>query len=193
MFYIALAWLFTRADVPGVIVGVLVAAWAVIIVFSLITHYTWDTFPNPPFDGADQFLAGQVETADVIVHGNKITALPMVYYDRQLAQQYVRDIPGSGSDTLATPTQQALGLLADECVAQAAGGAPRVWYVTFQKLEQEMDDLVQDDPDNIRYDSLRWLRAHYTQNLIRTFNDLNVYLFTSPDAEARQAACYETH
>jgi 4-amino-4-deoxy-L-arabinose transferase-like glycosyltransferase len=191
MFYIALAWLFTRAEVPSVIVGILVAAWGVIVVFSLITHYAWDTFPNPPFDRADQFLAGQAEAADVIVHGNKITALPMVYYDRPLAQHYVRDIPGSGSDTLAVPTQQALGLMADACVAQAAGGAPRVWYVTFQKLEQEMNDLVQDDPGNVRYDSLHWLRAHYTQDRIRTFNDLNVYLFTSPDTEARQATCYD--
>jgi 4-amino-4-deoxy-L-arabinose transferase-like glycosyltransferase len=191
IFYIALAWLFTQAEVPGVIAGVLAAAWGVIIVFSLVTHYTWDTFPNPPFDRADQFLAGQLESGDVIVHGNKITALPMIYYDRQLAQQYVRDIPGSGSDTLAVPTQQALGLLADVCVAQAAGGAPRVWYVTFQKLEQEMNDLVQDDPDNTRYDSLGWLRAHYTQTMTKTFNDLNLYLFTDPDADARQATCYD--
>jgi 4-amino-4-deoxy-L-arabinose transferase-like glycosyltransferase len=189
IFYVALAWLFTRADVPGVIVGVLAAAWGVIIIFSLITHYTWDTFPNAPFDRADQLLAGQAGATDAIVHGNKITALPMVYYDRHLVQRYVRDIPESGSDTLAVPTQQALGLLADACVAQAAGGAPRVWYVTFQKLEQEMDDLIQDDPTNIRYDSLRWLRAHYVQTRIRTFSDLNVYLFTDPDAEAQQATC----
>lgn len=189
IFYIALAWLFTRADVPRPIVAVLAAAWAVVIVFSLVTHYTWDTFPNPPFDWAVHYLDGQVEAGDVIVHGNKITALPMIYYDRHLAQHYVRDIPGSGSDTLAVPTQKALKLLADECAAQAAGGAPRVWYITFKKFEDEMNSLVKDDPGNRRYDSLGWLRAHYTPSMIKSFNDLDVYLFVNPDHEASKAAC----
>jgi 4-amino-4-deoxy-L-arabinose transferase-like glycosyltransferase len=189
IFYVAMAWLFARGGMPRLIVGILAAAWAVIILFGLVTHYTWDTFPNPPFDDAAKYLAGQRAEGDVIVHGNKITALPMIYYDRDLPQRYARDIPGSGSDTLALPTQQALGLLADECGAVAAQGAPRVWYITFQKLEEEMAELVADDPGNAQYDSLRWLRAHYTETNIETFNDLNVYLFTGPDADALRATC----
>ncbi len=106
-----------------------------------------------------------------------------------LPQRYVRDIPGSGSDTLAIPTQKALKLLADDCVAAAADGAPRVWYVTFEKLEEEMVELVEDDPDNAPYDSLGWLRAHYTETGVKQFNDLNVYRFENPDAEALQATC----
>jgi hypothetical protein len=101
----------------------------------------------------------------------------------------VRDIPGSGSDTLAIPTQKALKLLADDCVAVAAHGAPRVWYVTFEKLEDEMVELVQDNPANAPYDSLHWLRTHYTETGIKRFNDLNVYRFENPDAEALQATC----
>lgn len=189
MFYIALAWLFTRASVPGLIVGVLGLTWGVVIVFSLITHYTWNTFPTPPFDAATDYLDQQAEETDVIVHGNKITALPMVYYDRDLPQRYVRDIPGSGSDTLAVPTQKTLGLLADECIAQAAGGAPHVWYVTFEKLEDEMVELGEDDPDNLRYDSLRWLREHYTEAAVKNFKDLRLYLFTGPDQQALAAEC----
>lgn len=188
MFYIALAWLFVRGGLPRVITAVLVNAWVVVIVFSLITHYTWDTFPNSPFDDAADYLVQQNQTGDVIVHGNKITALPMVYYERDLPQRYVRDIPGSGSDTLAVPTQEALRLLADDCVAQSVGGAPRVWYVAFEQLEDEMADLVEDDPDNSQYDSLSWLRTHYRQGDVSTFNDLNLYLFVEPDA-AVQISC----
>jgi 4-amino-4-deoxy-L-arabinose transferase-like glycosyltransferase len=189
MFYIALAWLFTRGGMPRIIVGGLVAAWGIVIVFSLVTHYTWDAFPNPPFDAAAAYLAQQRSGDDVIVHGNKITALPMIYYERDLPQRYVRDIPGSGSDTLAVPTQEALGLLADDCVAAAAGGAARVWYVTFEKLEEEMIELVKDDPEKTQYDSLSWLRLHYTESEMKDFNDLNVYLFENPDSEALRAAC----
>lgn len=189
VFYIGLAWLFTRAAMPRVVSGGLATAWGVIAVFGLVTHYTWDTFPNAPFDDAVEYLAGEVEAEDVIVHGNKITALPMVFYDRDLPQHYVRDIPGSGSDTLARPTQEAIRLLADECVAVAAGGAPRVWYVAFDRLEDELIDLTEDDPANARYDSLRWLRAHYEESSVRSFNDLHVYLFTGPNADALRASC----
>lgn len=188
IFYIALAWLFVAAGMPRVMVIGLAAWWAVIVVFGLVTLYRWDTFPTPPFDDADAYLADHVDAGDVIVHSNKITALPMIYYDRDLPQWYVRDIPGSGSDTLGIPTQQALGLMARPCVAVAAGGAPRVWYVTFERLEEEMIELVEEDPDNARYDSLGWLRAHYSQSTITSFNDLDLYLFTGPDADA-QAEC----
>ncbi len=189
MFYCALAWLFTRGGMPRIIVGVLAAAWGIVIVFSLVTLYRWDTFPNGPFDEADEYLARERSDADVIVHGNKITALPMIFYERDLPQRYVRDIPGSGSDTLAVPTQKALGLLADDCVAVAAGGAARVWYVTFEKLEEEMVQLVEDDPANGSYDSLSWLRTHYAEAGVRHFNDLNVYEFENPDGDALRATC----
>ncbi len=189
MLYVALGWLFSDAGMPRAVVGVLVAVWGGVIVFGLVTLYTWDTFPTPPFERAVTYLRGEVQPGDAIVHGNKITALPMVYYGRDLTQQYVRDIPGSGSDTLAVPTQLALGLLADECAAQAAGGAPRVWYVAFEQLEDEMIDLEEDDPANAQYDALRWLRRHYVETAKTAFNDLDVYLFTTPDADARRATC----
>jgi len=189
VFYIALAWLFVAAGIPRVIVAGLALWWAVIVAFGLVTLYRWDTFPMPPFDDADAYLADHLEAGDVIVHGNKITALPMIYYDRDVSQTYVRDIPGSGSDTLGLPTQQALGLIAKPCMAEAAGGAPRVWYVTFDRLEDEMIELVEENPDDARYDSLRWLRAHYSQSMITSFNDLDLYLFTGPDADAERAEC----
>ena len=189
MLYVALGWLFTGAGIPRPIVKVLVMMWGVVIGFGLITLYTWDTFPTPPFDQASTFLQDEMQSGDMIVHGNKITALPMVNYGRDLPQQYVRDIPGSGSDTLAMPTQKTLGLFADDCVAQAANGAPRVWYVTFEKLEDEMVDLVKDDAVNAQYDSLEWLKNHYVEKSKTAFSDLYIYLFTNPDTDALQAVC----
>lgn len=189
VYYIAVAWLFTRADVPRVIIAVLVLGGVIVGAFGLVTHYTWDTFPTPPFDDATDYLAQHIAPNDSIIHGNKITMLPMVYYDRELAQHYVRDIPGSGSDTLAVPTQEALELLAHECVAAASAGAPRVWYVALEQFEEEMVALVDDDPANGQYDSLSWLRAHYRERDVIRFSDLNVYLFTDPDDIAGLAEC----
>ncbi|MBN1678712.1 MAG: glycosyltransferase family 39 protein [Anaerolineae bacterium] len=189
MFYAGLAWLFVRGGMPRLIVGILVAAWVVVMGFGLVTHYTWDTFPTPPFDDAVDYLDANAAVGDMIVHGNKITALPMIYYDRDLPQRFVRDIPGSGSDTLSRPTQESLGLLADACPAAAAGGAPRVWYVAFEQFEDEMADQVDDDPANARYDTLSWLRSHYHEQCLESFNDLDVYLFVDPDPDALRATC----
>lgn len=188
-FYIAMAWLFTRSAVPIPIKGILTACWGGVIVFGLITHYTWDAFPTPPFDRATVYLRAHLAGGDVVVHGNKITALPMMVYGRDIPQRYVRDISGSGSDTLALPTQQVLGALANDCVAEAAQGAPRVWYVAFDRLEEEMSELVAEKSDAIRYDSLRWLRQHYAQQDMQAFHDLLVYLFVEPDAQALLARC----
>lgn len=189
IWYGALAWLFTQADVPRLIVGLLVAAWGLVVVFGLVTHFTWARFPTPPFDDAVAYVSEHWREGDVVVHGNKITALPMIYYGRDLPQRYVRDIPGSGSDTLAVPTQRALGLLADGCAAEAARGSPRVWYVAFEQLADEMAELIRDDPANAHYDSLAWLRAHYHEVGRQSFNDLDVYLFATPDERARQTTC----
>ena len=189
MFYIALAWLFVRARMPWVISLILGIAWGVIIVFGLVTHYGWDTFPNAPFDKAGAYLRHAVVSGDAIVHGNKITALPMIYYERDLPQSFVQDIPGTGSDTLASATQDVLGIHAATCIAEACAGADRVWYVAFAQLSGEMDTLVVEDPENIQYDSLAWLRAHYREDDHISFADLDVILFSNPDLVAHQAIC----
>jgi hypothetical protein len=68
---------------------------------------------------------------DVIVHSNKLTFFPTHYYDRTLPQSFIADEPGSRSDTLAYPTQQALGLFATPDVETAVQGHERVWFVIF--------------------------------------------------------------
>jgi hypothetical protein len=106
--------------------------------------------------------------------------LPMTYYDRSLPQSYVRDTPGSGEDTLARPTQETLGLLADDCAAAAAHGSTRVWLVIFQ---QQIEQQGGASP------SLVWLDAHYRRVSLESFSDLLVYLYDQPDDTARDARC----
>ncbi len=183
MLYVALAWLLTRARLPGPIVVVIVIPWAATIGLGLYALYTWNTFPRPPFEAADQAIAAQRTDGDQIVHANKLTMLPMVYYDRVLPQSYVRDVPGSGEDTLARPTQEVLNLLADDCVAAAAKGSARIWFVIFQR---QIDEMQGHPPD------LQWLNTHYHRQNILYFSDLLVYLYDQPDPVARNARCEGT-
>ncbi len=181
VFYVALAWLFVRGGLPKPILAVLVVLWAGVAAVGLYHHVTWQTFPNPPFDRAVAWLREQLAEGDAIIHSNKLTALPMVYYGRGLPQRYLADRPGSPEDTLALPTQEALGLLAEPCVAGAAGGAERVWFVIFAQEEPQYLAL----PGYDAHPHLSWLRAHYTEGQPVAFQDLLIIPFTGPDATAR--------
>ena len=181
IFYVAAAWLFTRSGMPRPVAGALAALWIGFGGAGLLHHYAWDTFPNAPFDRAAAHLAAQLQPGDVIVHSNKATLLPMTYYNRALPQTFVADPPGARQDTLAPATQRVLGVEESACVAAAASGAARVWFVIFQREIAEAG--------NAGDTSLGWMLAHYTPAGATAFNDLDVYLFVAPDAEARAAEC----
>jgi hypothetical protein len=180
LFYVALAWLFTRARLPRPILALLGTLALSTAGAGLYGLATWTTFPRPPFDAADQYIAVRWQPGNQVVHARKISLLPMVYYNRSLPQSYVRDTPGSGEDTLARPTQEALHLLADNCAAAAAKASPRVWFVIFQ---EQLTQQGGTSPE------LSWMQAHYRQAGVETFNDLSVYRFEQPDGSAQRAQC----
>ncbi|MEO8610046.1 MAG: glycosyltransferase family 39 protein, partial [Chloroflexota bacterium] len=182
MLYLALGWLLTRSGLPRPIVGVLAAIGLVMVGIGLYHQYTIATFPNSPFQTAVAYIRDNWQDGDVIVHQNKLSALPTVYYARDLNQRFLGDLPGSSEDTLALPTQQALGLLADACVQLAGRGAQRIWWVTFDFVEAQykgsnrLEELQQ---------SLDWLDEHYARSDEQHFNDLDLVLYTDPQGDLK--------
>jgi len=143
---------------------------AVIAAVSLVNHYSYAQFPRPPFDEAAAYLRAHYQPADVIVHSNKLTFLPTHYYDRSLPQTFIADEPGGPADTLAYPTQQALGLFATPDITTASRGHERVWFVIFSRAIAEYRAAgYPDHPDRL------WLESHYRQVERASFNDLDVY------------------
>jgi 4-amino-4-deoxy-L-arabinose transferase-like glycosyltransferase len=174
MLYLALAWLFTRGGVPRPISAVIAGAGLLLAGIGLYYQYTWDTFPNSPFPAAVDYIREGWQPGDVVIHQNKLTALPMVYYGRDLEQRFLADKPGSSEDTLALPTQQSLGLLADATIAAAAGDARRVWWVSFDFAEAQYARAGRPEYQ----DAADWLAAHYTAGEPAAWNDLVVTLET---------------
>jgi hypothetical protein len=147
---------------------------AFIVVASLVNHYGYAQFPRSPFDEAAAYLHARLQPADVVVHSNKLSFLPTFYYDRSLPQEFVADEPGSASDTLAYPTQQALGLFAVPDVATATLGHERVWFVVFRRAVEEYQAAgYEDHPQRI------WLEQYYTLVSVNSFNDLDIYEYQS--------------
>ncbi len=162
----------SRSAMPLLIRAGLGVVLGIACIFGLVAHYTFTQFPRPHFAAADAYLEASLKPGDVVVHSNKLSFLPMLYYDRALPQAYVTDPPGSGSDTLALPTQQVLGLLASPDVETAVHHAPRVWFIIFDRAIQEYAPAP--------HPHLAWLTAHYTLAHTEHFDDLSIYEFESP-------------
>lgn len=176
MLYLALGWLFTRGGVPRIIAGLLALIGFTVAGIGLWAHYTFDDFPNSPFNDAVAHIRENQTEGDVVVHGNKLTALPMVYYGRDLDQRYIGDRPGAPEDTLALPTQEALQLLADACIAEASAGGERVWFVVFDRAESQYAAAGRTELS----DAIGWLEGNYTLTDTLRFNDLLVYRYADP-------------
>ncbi len=174
LLYVALGWLVARGGLPRPVAAVIGLVGLVLTGIGLYNQYTWATFPNSPFPEAVAAIRAQWRVGDVVVHQDKLSALPMVYYDRDLNQRYLRDLPGSSDDTLALPTQEMLKLLADESVEQAAADAQRVWWVMFDFAERQY--AAAGRPELV--EALAWLDDHYSETGRWMLNDLVVILYT---------------
>ncbi|MBI4314585.1 MAG: glycosyltransferase family 39 protein [Chloroflexi bacterium] len=166
---LALGWLVAAPGVPAPVRWALGALAVATAVAGLWAHYTFAQFPRPNFPTAVGFLQQRAVPGDVIVHSNKLTFFPMRFYDRALPQTFITDPPGSGSDTLYRSTQAEMGLFAAADPQTATGGAARVWFVIFDKAEDEYRPAG--------HPHLAWLYAHYSVRGVWHVDDLAIYEF----------------
>jgi mannosyltransferase len=159
---VIVAW--ALVEVPFLMRRLTLAGAALLTLASLGLYYQYAEFPRPPFREALAFLASNARADEAIVHDNKLSYFPMHYYDPALAQSFIADPSGGGSDTLALPTQQALNLFATS-MNKAVDGRSRIWFVIFEQAVQE------------RGGNLAWLDQNYRLKQIERFNDLDLYLY----------------
>lgn len=173
MYATGLGWLLsppvnTERMIPLPIRVVLSGLVVAVAATGLWVHYTFAQFPRPNFPAAIAYLRENIRPGDLILHSNKLTFFPMYYYDRTLPQSFLADPPGSGSDTLALPTQEVLGLYATPDVA-AVGEANRVWLVIFERAIREYE------PES--HPHLVWLEENYREVRTQKIDDLVIYKF----------------
>lgn len=154
--------------------GMRVALAAALISGSMLgqfVHVQYEGFPYAPFEAVGKFLEDELIEGDVILHSNKISMIPQAYYSPNLPQTYIADPPGSGSDTLARPTQEVLGLLAEPNALSAVRDARRVFFLIFKQefLNQQVGPAS--NP------TLLWLQTYYDQIGKMEWGDLQLYLF----------------
>jgi hypothetical protein len=176
LFYLlAVGWLLARGGLPRFLRLGLILLLLVTVAGSLGGHYTYTGFPRPPFQRAVAYLQKYVEPGDAVVHTNKLTYFPMHLYSPDLSAVFLADLPGSPQDTLAYPTQEALGIFATSTITEAVGAAQRVWLVTFPRELEEMRAMGAEHP------ALAWLRDRCVLVERERFGDLVVALYRRED------------
>jgi hypothetical protein len=138
----------------------------------LISRWGFQGFPYAPFDQVGEALETQIEQGSIVLHSNKLTMLPLVYAAPHIDQRYMADIRGTGSDTLALPTQEVLGLIAYDQIESAVDGADRVYFVIFEREILEYQEAGYED-----HPFLAWLCLHFEQIQIQEWGELRVYVF----------------
>ncbi|NPV76885.1 MAG: phospholipid carrier-dependent glycosyltransferase [Anaerolineae bacterium] len=152
---------------------VLLFLFGLAAVISLPYQIFYQEFPRSPFREAANYLAEQTSLGDTIVHDNKLSYFPMLFYRRDLPQEFLADVPGSHNDTLAYETQKSLGIFPRRNLQEAVRGKDGVFFVVFARTIAEYEALGEGTHPN-----LNWLKEQYKLANIENFGDLQIYHFT---------------
>ena len=180
-----------RALLPSGVIFCVWLAWSLTINSSRPTQYilllllatnaglglyqrlTYSGFPYAPYQEMDHGLRKNLQPGDVIIHSNKLSLLPAIYFDRELPQSYIIDPPGSPTDTLLPATQEVLGLNPHPNLEIASRGAEHVWFIIFRESIEEF--TVAGAPT---HPHLAWLNDHFELDRVEEWGSLLVYLYS---------------
>lgn len=171
MFCLWLAWVVTYTNLPLPIQYVFLGLLAVSSFLGIYQHVTYRDVPYGPFQALGASLRQRAKSEDVIVHATKMSMLPVMLFDRTLAQKYIDDPAGSGQDTLAAATQEVLEIQADKNVSSAVNGAKQVWFIVFQRDMPALE--ANQDPQS----AIQYLNSQYKLESAETWNGLQVLLY----------------
>jgi len=173
IFCIWLAWVYTQTKLPRPIQLLFLVLIVTSAGIGYYQHIAYQGFPYGPYSALNQHLHDDLEQGDVIIHSNKLSYLPMFYYDSKLPQSYLIDPPGSATDTLSPAIQKILNLTPVANMETATRNATRVWLIIYQ---QSIDEFIskgfQTHPD------IEYLDNNFTQTSTETLNDIRLYLYT---------------
>jgi 4-amino-4-deoxy-L-arabinose transferase-like glycosyltransferase len=171
LFCVWLASAFTQAKPPRAIQAIIF----IFILFSSITgiyqHIAYKGFPYGPYAELNKSIQSRMEIGDVIIHSNKLSYLPALYYDRTLPQGFIIDPPNSNVDTLAPATREILKLTEFENIEKGTTSASRVWFIIYQ---QSIDEFKR---ENKTHPDMEYLNNNFALKSIESWDDIKLYLY----------------
>ncbi len=173
VFWLWLAWVLMETRLPRPMRMLNFGLLAAGIILGLVMHLSYSDFPYGPYAALDAALESRFTAGDLILHSNKLSVFPAIYYDRPLEQHFLADPPGSTTDTLAPATQDVLGLHASPSLEAATLHAKHIWFVIFQKsIDEAIAAKLPTHPD------ITWLDGHFHRQHVETWGSLLLYEYT---------------
>ena len=172
IFCIWLSWAIFTTDLPRPVSYIVVLMLITGSIMGIYQHITYQGFPFGQYQALGKSLQQNFRPGDVVLHSSKLSALPSIYFNRNLPQEYIGDPPNSSIDTLAPATQEVLGLIAKPNIKIATLGSERAWFVIFQR---SIDEYTNDG--QITHPHIQWLEENYNLISTETWGSLVVYLF----------------
>lgn len=139
---------------------------------SLPSLYQFNGFPRSPFRQAAEYLKENPQDDLRIVHDNKLSFFPMLYYLPDADQVFLPDEPGSSNDTLAIASQEVMGIYPENGIEDAAGGQVSIAFVVFTKAIDEYNQKGLG-----QHPTLAWLSERFHYQKMTRFQDLEIYYF----------------
>jgi len=167
-----LAWVIQNTEFHPVGHVLLPFMLSVTFGIGIYQHVTYREFPYGPFKEMTAHLRENSNPDDVILHSNKLSILPSVYFDRNLPQTFIGDPLGGATDTLASATQQVLNIKAETNIASAVDNRQRVWYIIYQ---QSIDEYIQ--AGKLTHPDIEYLEARFVLESQDTWDGLLILLF----------------
>ncbi len=172
-FSLWLAWVFEKTDLTPFLQKVFLTLLIFSAALGFCQHLTYAGFPYADYAAITEEFSAEHDAPGLILHSNKLSALPAFYYAPDLPQKYIADEPGSGSDTLALATQQTLGFFSSADMETATQNADRVALVIFEKAIAEYQAA-----GYATHPHLSWLAEHYSSVEVLPRGDIILYIFS---------------
>ncbi len=138
-------------------------------VFSLVYFYQFESFPRSSFYELNKDIENYA-THEYIIHDNKLSFFPTIFYGERENTYYLKDRKGSPNDTLAYASQKAMGYMASENIEQFLDEDSLI-FVVFQNT---LDEYAE---NNLPHPVLETLHVTYSKVEEHTLGDIVVLEF----------------
>jgi hypothetical protein len=133
-------------------------------IFSLPFFYEFQSFPRSSFLELNN-LIDNFAPQEYVIHDNKLSFFPTIFYGERDRTQYLQDPKGSPNDTLAYPSQIAIGYLASENIEKFLN-EDKLLFIVFQKT---LDEYAE---NNLSHPVIAILQKEYSEEKIYSVGDL---------------------
>lgn len=142
-------------------------------VISLVYFYQFNTFPRSQFRNLASTIQSIVSNGTPVIHDNKLSFFPTMFYHESNFQFYLQDEPGSPNDTLSNESQIAIGYMALSNIDEFLDNE-EVIFVVFQDALDEYKTM------NKKHPVLNKLELIFQDNFeIINIGDIEIFHFGS--------------